>query len=112
MFEAIATNDCILRISYEQFFIFSDDPQWCKENIHIKKYPFKVIGHEYDGEKYQNKFKLMTQCKHFIIANSTFSWWAAWLSKNSTKIIIAPKRWFQNPQNNNTKIVPESWIKT
>ena len=54
----------------------------------------------------------MSQCDHNIIANSTFSWWGAWLNKNSRKIIISPKIWFKDERmNNEQNIIPESWIK-
>ncbi len=58
---------------------------------------------------YYDKIRLMALCDHNIIANSTFSWWGAWLNPNPTKIVIAPKQWFANSPNPDTDIVPEGW---
>ena len=56
--------------------------------------------------------RLISFCKHKIINNSTFSWWGAWLNRNVNKIVIAPKRWFNDPEKDKDKnIVPENWIK-
>jgi hypothetical protein len=55
--------------------------------------------------------RLMSYCNHNIIANSSFSWWSAWLNKNPEKVIIAPKLWFGNKKIINEDIVPKSWIR-
>lgn len=80
-------------ISNPKFFIFSDDIEWCKENFKLDNATY--IGKEIDTFKH-NSFKLMCACKHSIIANSTYSWWSAWLSTNKNKIIISPKMWYKN----------------
>jgi len=85
------------------FFIFSDDIDWCRKNLKI---PYKHI-YISTGIDHHDLY-LMSICKHNIIANSSFSWWAAWLNKNSSKIIVAPKRWFAAAEPNN--IVPDKWL--
>lgn len=94
------------------FFIFSDDIMWAK-NVLKKELPFI---HIVDNSKYKNSSKidffLMSICKHNIIANSTYSWWAAWLNKNKSKIIIAPSDWKDKSLilKNNIQI-PKSWVR-
>jgi hypothetical protein len=88
------------------FFVFSDDIQWCKKNIKAARINFveDTVGYE--------DMRLMSRCKHNIVANSSFSWWGAWLNDNPDKIVVAPKVWFQNKDSNQaTSIVPNSWIR-
>lgn len=89
------------------FFVFSDDIQWAKDNF--KGYEFKFISNNTGGKSYID-MQLMSNCKHNIIANSSFSWWAAWLNNNKDKIVIAPKLWF-NDDNDYSDVVPEDWIR-
>lgn len=88
-----------------KFFVFSDDVEWCKNNM---KFP---EGTEFeDGtDPVWEKLRLMYSCKHFIISNSTFSWWAQYLSRNDEKIVVAPNRW----RNGECKlgIYEDSWVK-
>lgn len=74
-----------------QFFIFSDDIEWCKHNITGDD----IIYIDNGFEDYQD-FELMRNCKHFIISNSTFSWWAAYLGQAENKTVITPDIWFDN----------------
>ncbi len=92
-----------------QFFVFSDDPSWAKENLETG-YPTTII--DFNGsEKDYEDLRLMSLCQHHIIANSSFSWWGAWLSWNPQKIVIAPKKWFNRPEINTQDLIPESWIR-
>lgn len=95
------------KIEQPSFFIFSDDINWCKENLHIK-HPKTFVTGNY-GEKSYIDMQLMSNCNHNIIANSSFSWWAAWLNRHPQKIVIAPKKWINNDLPN--LIVPLSWTK-
>lgn len=93
------------------FFVFSDNYEWAIENF--KSLPYKITCVKSEDEKDYEDLILMSSCKHNIIANSTFSWWGAWLNPNEDKIIIAPRRWFNNVKASvDTKdIIPDSWIK-
>jgi hypothetical protein len=85
------------------FFVFSDDIPWVKKNLKIKNASYiehQVIPHE--------DMHLMSLCKHNITANSSFSWWAAWLNQHKNKIVIAPKQWFLNKEN---EVACDNWIK-
>lgn len=91
---------------YDQLLIFSDDINWCKNNLTYKNMIF------IENQDNVEDIWLMSLCQHNIIANSSFSWWGAWLNNNENKIIIAPKNWFgQNSKTNDSDIVPENWIK-
>jgi hypothetical protein len=94
-------------ISQPVFYIFSDDLNWANDNLSIN-FPHHFV----EGNSGLYSFRdlhLMTLCRHSIIANSTFSWWGAWLNANPDKIVIAPRRWFANrPQP--TDLYPPSWI--
>ena len=91
------------------FFLFSDDPMWVKENFNLEN-TFKIITHNRAEKSYED-LRLMSLCKHNIIANSSFSWWGAWLNENPKKIIIAPENWFNYPSINTDDLIPKTWIR-
>ena len=102
----------IEKIGPFQLFVFSDDINWAKENLTFES-PSQLPVHFVSCEEikdYEELF-LMSLCKHNIIANSSFSWWAAWLNQNSDKIVIAPKRWLAKTGNDYYKEIPQPWIK-
>ncbi|OGI75913.1 hypothetical protein A3C67_03545 [Candidatus Nomurabacteria bacterium RIFCSPHIGHO2_02_FULL_42_19] len=93
-----------------KIFVFSDDIEWCKQNIKFS-HPTMFVGSEYAGKKGEGHLYLMTACKFFIIPNSTFSWWGAWLSNNPDKIVVAPKKWFTDAKINTSDLIPDSWLR-
>lgn len=89
-------------------FVFSNDVDWCRKNLSFK-YPVTFVTGNTNGA---DDMRLMKHCKHNILANSSFSWWGAWLNENPSKIIIAPRVWFQDKTANaQTDIVPEAWVR-
>lgn len=72
------------------FFMFSDDIEWVKNNIHTEC----VTYYEDGTDPVWEKLRLMSACKHFIVSNSTFSWWTQYLSANENKVVVSPSRWF------------------
>ena len=91
-----------------KFFIFSDDINWCRENISFTNEMIFVVG---DNQAPEKDMYLMSLCDNNIISNSTFSWWGAWLNKNKDKVVIAPKVWFVSDKLDYFDIIPDLWIK-
>jgi Glycosyl transferase family 11 len=91
------------------FFIFSDDPEWVVSDF-PKIESATIVSHNV-GRNDIEDMRLMMRCRHFIIANSTFSWWAAWLSRHPGKIVIAPKVWYASPTLSDADLVPENWVR-
>ena len=89
------------------FYIFSDDPIWVRENMKVE-FPCHYVDHNKGAESY-NDMRLMSMCKHHIIANSSFSWWGAWLNPDPAKIVVAPRKWFAN-NNNVSDLFPSGWV--
>jgi hypothetical protein len=94
-------------LSQPIFFIFSDDPGWAFDNIKMK-YSCHYINDNFGNASFKD-MQLMSLCRHHIIANSTFSWWGAWLNANPHKRVIAPLKWFANAQHV-PDLFPDSWI--
>ena len=95
------------KIKKPKFFFFSQDMAWIKENILC---PFEHIYVDINhGKDSPWDLWLMKNCKHNIIANSTFAWWGAWLNENENKIVIAPKEWFSDGET--IDILPPTWLR-
>lgn len=93
-----------------QIFLFTDDKEWVMQHLTL---PFKLVFVSTTGENADiEELNLMSCCNHHIIANSSFSWWGAWLNNKAEKTVIAPKNWFKNQPTWDTRdLLPESWIK-
>lgn len=97
------------RLAYPRFYVFSDDPGWAGENLKLG-HPTTVVDHNGADKNYED-LRLMSGCKHQIIANSTFSWWGAWLNQNQGKVVIAPGRWMLSNEYDASDVVPRGWEK-
>lgn len=96
------------KIQFPHFYIFSDDILWVENSLKID-YPHVFVSSNQGAESY-NDMRIMSMCKHNIIANSSFSWWGAWLNPNPNKIVVAPRQWFA--KGNETKdLIPNSWVR-
>jgi len=96
------------KLKNPKYIIFSDDIKWVKENLQLSK---NVIYIENNVWKWYEDLRLMYSCANHIIANSTFSWWGAYLGKNKNKIIIAPNKWFFSQNNYKQSLyIPKDWI--
>ena len=104
-----ATEYIRSQVSNPSFFVFSDDPQWVETNFPGVK-QLTAVTHNV-GCKDLEDLRLMMNCRHFIIANSSFSWWAAWLAQSSDKIVVAPKRWHVSAKLSDKDLIPERWIR-
>lgn len=96
------------RVRNPQYFIFSDDPVWCKKNFPSEE-QYHVVDPACAGEKASGHFQLMCHCKHFIISNSSFGWWAAYLGGRDDKLVIAPKQWFADAERSANDLIPHTW---
>ncbi|SEC11181.1 alpha-1,2-fucosyltransferase [Paenibacillus sp. GP183] len=90
------------------FYVFSDDISWCQNTFNITTQVDYIDWNK--GNKSYRDMQLMSMCKHNIIANSTFSWWGAWLNSHPDKIVVAPKR-ILNSDNDVVDLIPENWIR-
>lgn len=96
-------------IANPNLFIFSDDPEWAKQNL---RFNYNVSYVEHNGEElaYEDLW-LMSICDHHVIANSSFSWWGAWLGENPRKLVIAPRVWYRDKNRDTSSLLPDSWVR-
>lgn len=98
------------KINRPVFFIFSDNIKWAKNLINLQGFKVYYVSDRKSLTQFDDLF-LIKSCKHNIIANSSFSWWGAWLNLNPNKIVISPKVWIQSKQYSYRDVVPVNWLK-
>lgn len=96
------------RVERPVFYVFSDDMEWVRQNLTVE-FPYVYVDHNRQAESYRD-MQLMSLCKHHVIANSTFSWWGAWLNPSPEKLVVAPRSWFCNG-NDDRDLIPNEWIR-
>lgn len=96
------------RVANPTLFVFSDDPEWTKANLH-SPFPTHYVDHNPAGKAFQD-LRLMSLCRHHILANSSFSWWGAWLSRSNGGLVIAPERWYA-VNRPTPDLIPARWIR-
>ncbi|MFT3754072.1 MAG: alpha-1,2-fucosyltransferase [Paludibacter sp.] len=94
------------KVGEVQFYVFTDDPEWVNTNFMLDNAIY--VQHNTGNNSWQDMY-LMSRCKHNIIANSSFSWWGAWLNANPEKVVIAPQKWWRLFEKDD--VVPENWIR-
>lgn len=106
-----AAIEHFLDYGYQKFIVFSDAMDWGRSNLNKDNFP--LCDFEYsEGNTALKDMELMQNCEHQIIANSSFSWWGAWLNQNPKKIVVAPVTWFGKEGPKDTEdLIPEQWIK-
>jgi len=97
------------KVNNPVFFFFSDDMDWVKENLNMVDESYYVDWN--NAESNYEDMRLMSHCKHNVIANSSFSWRWAWLNSNPDKIVIAPSKWFENHKMNDVDLIPDKRVK-
>ncbi len=97
------------KVSDPVVYLFSDEPEWVRENLQLSG-PMRLVHHNGLSAGAED-LRLMSRCSHHIIANSTFSWWGAWLNPSPEKIVIAPKRWFADESLDAADLIPPGWLK-
>jgi hypothetical protein len=97
------------KIANPHFFIFSDDKEWCHTQFGSMP-DCTIVGTVHNGEKYANQLRLMASCRHFIIPNSSFGWWAVWLANQPDALVIAPERWTSDTKTDPSDLIEKHWI--
>jgi len=92
------------------FYLFSDDIRWCMKNV-VTAYPHVFVVHGQERQKSITDLWLMSRCRHFIVSNSTFAWWAVWMSDSEEKIVVAPRVWAREREKAPKELIPSSWIR-
>jgi len=97
------------RVPGIHLFVFSDDQHWVRENLRFDL-PTTLVAANSPDRGFRD-MQLMARCRHHIVANSSFSWWGAWLNPARGKIVVAPRRWFDASSNDTRDLIPPDWVR-
>jgi hypothetical protein len=98
------------RLRDPRFFVFSDEPEWVSHRFPQSE-SVRIVDSREFADATLTDFSLMMGCRHFIVANSTFSWWAAWLGAYGRKLVVAPRMWFADQYDTAGNVVPSGWLR-
>jgi hypothetical protein len=104
---ARAVRDVVERVGDVHIYVFSDDPDWCRTGLRLPA-PSTVVA---DVGGSCAELHLMSACRHHVVANSSFSWWGAWLDPRPDKVVVAPEPWVASPGVDTRHVVPDEWIR-
>ncbi|HSR33006.1 MAG TPA: alpha-1,2-fucosyltransferase [Anaerolineae bacterium] len=102
-----AITELVRDLPEARFYVFSDDIAWARQKLCVD-FPTTFVNHNGDARNYED-LRLMSLCRHHIVANSTFGWWGAWLGKKPGQIVYAPRRYYQNIDRRNPDLYPPHW---
>jgi hypothetical protein len=102
-------EDLAKRVEEPHFFIFSDEPEWVRGNLHLP-FAMTIIDHNGPDQAHED-LRLMSQCRHHILANSGFSWWGAWLDRRQDKLVYVPREWFKSSRYDTDTLLPSLWLR-
>jgi hypothetical protein len=94
-----------------RLFVFTDDPEWCTSNLRLSEQDVVVGATRAEADKWASIMHLMTLGDHHLLANSSFSWWGAWLNPSPAKIVVAPRPWLQDPRWEESGRIPDDWVR-
>ena len=97
------------RVERAHLFVFSDDHQWTVDNLRLNLPTTYVTANP--ASRGFRDMQLMSMCRHHVVANSSFSWWGAWLNAKGGKIVVAPKQWFAQSDNDTRDLIPSDWVR-
>jgi hypothetical protein len=102
-------DDLAKKVKEPHFFVFSDEPEWARDNLRL---PFAMTIVDHNGPDHAHEdLRLMSQCRHHILANSGFSWWGAWLDRRQDKLVYVPREWFKSNRYDTDTLLLPSWIR-
>lgn len=97
------------KVNAPLYVFFSDDMDWVREKFSFVENKI-LVDHNKEKRSFEDMY-LMSVCKNNIIANSSFSWWGAWLNKNPNKIVVAPIKWFNDKSVDTRDLIPDEWVR-